>query len=50
MKYAAEMCSIAMVYILSFIKIGSAFKSKCGGGGGLKNSMKIEKTKFWKIG
>jgi hypothetical protein len=32
MKYAFELGSSAMIYILSFIKIHSAFKNLTGGG------------------
>jgi hypothetical protein len=33
MKYAVEMSSAAMIYIRSFVKIGSAVQKLKGGGG-----------------
>jgi hypothetical protein len=36
MKYAVEMGSGAMIYIPSFIKIGSGIQKLSGGGGGIR--------------
>jgi hypothetical protein len=37
MKYAVEMGSGAMIYIPSFIKIGSDIQKLIGGGGGFRH-------------
>jgi hypothetical protein len=41
MKYAVEMASVAMIYIPSFIKIGSGIQKLMGGGSGYTDRMEI---------